>query len=58
MKSYEIEKGRMDLSDLSLTVPIVNPRLMRLVPSNITRVIGNFEELASPAQNCDNFESL
>ncbi len=48
MKSFDSEKGKIDISYLNapvpVVVPIVRPRLMRTVPSNIAKVIGNFEE--------------
>lgn len=56
VKSYEAGKGQVETLPLSLTVPIVNPRLMRLVPSNVVRVIGNFDEAASYPQSCANLE--
>ncbi|MHB1221974.1 MAG: hypothetical protein ACYC0J_08260 [Gammaproteobacteria bacterium] len=45
MNALNIEKGKIDISALDGPVPIVRPRLMRVLPSNIARVIGNFDEI-------------
>lgn len=50
--TFDVEKGKINISDLTITgpivVPIIRPRLMRAVPSNIAKVIGNFEEMQTP----------
>lgn len=47
MKPFDAEKGKIDISNLTGPKPPVvpiTPRLMRTVPSNIAKVIGNFDE--------------
>jgi hypothetical protein len=51
MKAFDAEKGKIDTSNFMgpspIVKPIVTPRLMRAVPSNIAKVIGNFDETES-----------
>ncbi len=44
MDSFDLEKGKMEDTSY-INVRPVNPRLMRTVPSNIAKVIGNFEDM-------------
>lgn len=61
MKAFESIKGKIDTSNLMgpkpVVVPIVRPRLMRIVPSNIAKVIGNFEEVQSHSPISSSFEA-
>jgi len=58
MEAFESEKGNVNIeTSIGLgPVPIVVPRLMRAVPSNIARVIGDFEEISAD-ETCETSEN-
>ena len=50
MNNNMLEKGKADMAEfIGPGVPVVpiTPRLMRVVPLNITKVIGNFEDFTA-----------
>ena len=49
MNKFSAEKGKVEISSLLGPSPVppvpITPRLMRVVPSNIAKVVGNFEDM-------------